>query len=155
MKLCLVQAGSDFDLCFLFVDFYFVASAFEFFDEVVEDEFLVGGVDFAADDAEQSEDLQVLLFDVVLVFVFGVVFGEVLDDGAVHEVVHEEGVVLQQFLQQVQLAVFVFGDHVVQDELEPLRNVHFEQQVVADQFVDHLVERVVQLQEFVAFVVLV
>lgn len=63
-------------------------------DEVVEDEFLVVGVDGLADDAEQPEDLEVLLLVVVSALGLGdVVAGEVLDDLAVDEVIDEEEVV--------------------------------------------------------------
>lgn len=111
---------------------------------MVENEFLVVGVDGVADYAEESEDLQVLLLVVVRVRGGGgVVRGQVVDDLLVDEVVHEEEIIPQQLLQEVELAGLIVGDHIVQNKLKPLGDMHLEQGVLADQFVDHLIKSVV------------
>ena len=71
------------------------------------------------------------------------------------EVVDKELVVLKEFFEQVELALLVALDYVVEDELEPLRHVHLEESVVSDELVDDLVESVVQLKELLPLVVLV
>ena len=75
----------------------------------------------------------------------GVVVGEVGDDLLIDEVIHEEAIIAQQFFEQVQLAGLVVGDDIVEDELEPLGDVHFEKGIFADEFVDDFVEGVVEL----------
>ena len=54
----------------------------------------------------------------------GVVVGEVGDDLLVDEVIHKETIVAQQFFEEIQLAGFVVGDDIVENELKPLGDVH-------------------------------
>ena len=91
-----VQTSADRNPAVFLDQLYLVETVgfLEDLDEVVEDEFLVVGVDGLADDAEQPEDLEVLLLVVVSALGLGdVVAGEVLDDLAVDEVIDEEEVV--------------------------------------------------------------
>lgn len=123
---------------------------------MIQYEFLVVGVDGLANYAEKSEDLKVLLLMVMGSFSFGnIVAGEVLNNLSIDEVIDEEEIVSEELLKKVLLARLVVGDDVVEDELEPLGDVHLEERVFADQLVDDLVEGVVEFEELFALVVLV
>lgn len=117
---------------------------------------MVVGVHFGAADAEQSEQLEV--FPLVELFRLALVVEarcQILHDFLSHEVAGEKVVLLQQFLQEEQLAGLVSRDHVIEDELEPLGDVHLEEVVFADELAVDFVQRVVEFHELFPLVVLV
>lgn len=94
---------------------------------MIEDKFLVVSVNGIAHNAEQSENLEVFLLVVVSSFgLADVVGGEVVDDLAGDEIIDKEVIIAQQFLKKIELTGHVAGNHIVEDELKPLRNVHLE-----------------------------
>jgi hypothetical protein len=80
---------------------------------------------------------------------------EVADYFLVHEIRSEELIVGQKFLEESQLAGYVAGYDIVEDELEPFGDMHFEEIVVADELTVDVVESIVELHELLTLVVLV
>jgi hypothetical protein len=121
---------------------------------VSEDAYLVAGVDVVSHDAEEPEDLQVLLLvehEILLLVDHPV--GQLGHKAISHEILHQELIILEKLLQQVQVGGLVHRNHVLYHEVYPLGNIDLEEQVVAHQFVDHLVDRVVELIELLKLVV--
>jgi hypothetical protein len=113
---------------------------FELFYEMVEDDFLVVSIDSATDDAEQPKDLEVLSLIILgALGLIDVVCGQVLNDLLVDEVIDEEEVVSEEFLEEAELAGLIVGNHVIQDKLEPFRDMHLEKGVLSNQLVYHLI----------------
>ena len=69
-------------------------------------------------------------------------------------VLHQKLVILEQLLQQHQMAGLILPHHVPYHKIDPLRHIDLEKQVIPDQLVDHLVDRVIQLLEFLQLVLL-
>ena len=81
---------------------------------MIKNEFLIVGIDSLAYDAEQPENLKVLLLMVVSALSFSdVVAGEVLYDLPVNKIIDEEEIVPEQFLQEIQLAWLIVGDDII------------------------------------------
>ena len=119
-----------------------------------ENAYLVAGVDVISNDAEEPEDLQVfLLVEHEILLLVDHAIGQFAHKAISHEILHQKLIIPEELLQQVEVCWLVHGDHVLNHEVYPLRHVDLEEQVVAHQLVDHLVDRIVELVEFLQFVV--
>lgn len=114
-------------------------------------------VNFLTADAEQSENLNVFSFNELLMIRRSIreasrqILYYLLGD----EVVDEEFIVLEKLLEQIELAIDLWSNYVVQNELKPFGDMHFEEIVFADQLSVNFVKSVVKFKEFFFLIMLV
>lgn len=68
-----------------------------------------------------------------------------VDEFRSDKVVDKELVVSEKFLEKCELGRFLIVDDVFNDEVEPLGDVHLKLGVVADQFLYHFINGVVEV----------
>lgn len=83
------------------------------------------------------------------------VISQVVEQLFGNKISHKEVILLKQFLNHPQMTGFIAVNNILEDEHDPLRNVHLEQSIFSDKFSDNLVNGIVQFHELIALVVLV
>lgn len=114
-------------------------------------------VDFLTADAEQSENLYVFSFNELLMLRrrIGEATRQILYYLLSDEVVDEKFVVLKKLLEQIELTIDLWSNYIVQNELKPFRDMHFEEIVFADQLSVNFVKSVIKFKEFFFLIVLI
>ena len=113
---------------------------------------LVAGIDAIAHNAEKPEDLKVFFLEehegVLLVYHAS---SQLAHQMISHAVFDQEVIVLKKFLQKIEVAGLVHHHHVLDHKIDPLWHVDLEEEVIAYQFVNDLIDGVVELIEFLQF----
>lgn len=85
-------------------------------------------VDVVPNDAEQSEDLEVLLLDEDEVILLPKhLLSQILYQYFIDKVFDDELVAPEHLLKKVEVAWLVLDDDVLDDEVDPLGNINFEE----------------------------
>jgi hypothetical protein len=80
---------------------------------------------------------------------------EMFDYFLVNEVIDEKFVIFEKLFHEIKLAWLFISNNIVENELKPLRNVHLEEDVVSDEFIDNFIKSIVKFNELVALVMFI
>jgi len=116
---------------------------------------LVAGIDGISHYAEKSENLKVfLLVEHERVLLVDHAISEFTHQMISNAIFDQKVIVLEKLLKKIEVAGLVHHHHILNHKIDPLRHVNLEEEVISDQLVDHLVDGVVELIEFLQLCVL-
>ena len=116
---------------------------------------MVAGIDGISHYAEKSENLKVfLLVEHERVLLVDHAISEFTHQMISNAIFDQKVIVLEKLLKKIEVAGLVHHHHILNHKIDPLRHVNLEEEVISDQLVDHLVDGVVELIEFLQLCVL-
>lgn len=84
-------------------------------EKILQYKFLIESINFLPTDAEQPENLNIFFFNKLFAFTWRIykAIGQMLDYFLCDKIVNKEVIVLEQLLKQIELAVNIWGNHVI------------------------------------------
>jgi hypothetical protein len=74
------------------------------------------------------------------------------DQAICNKIFDQKLIFSKEFLEKIQLIWLVFSQDILNNEIDPFGHIDLKEKVISHKFIDHFVDRVVKLLEFLKFI---